>query len=72
MPKNIAITIIEDVNFLNNSYSRQTSSLQQERIKTLLYVATEKYHDQSDIAKKLDRYGKTNSRVAETLCYKRF
>ena len=59
MPKKINITIKEDVNFLNNSYSRTKSRLQQDRIKTLLYVSTKKYHYQSAIAKKLGRTEKT-------------
>jgi len=59
MPKKIDITIKEDLDFLNNSYSKTVSRLQQDRIKTLLYVATKKYHYQSDIAKKLGRTEKT-------------
>jgi len=59
MPKKIDITIKEDIDFLNNSYSRTASRLQQDRIKTLLYLATKKYHYQSDIAKKLGRTEKT-------------
>ena len=59
MPKKIDITIKEEVDFLNNSYSRTTSRLEQDRIKTLLYLATKKYHYQSDIAKKLGRTEKT-------------
>lgn len=59
MPKKIDITIKEDVAFLNNSYSKTASRLQQDRIKTLLYLVTKKYHYQSDIAKKLGRTEKT-------------
>lgn len=59
MPKKINISIKEDVAFLNNSYSKTASRLQQDRIKTLLYLVTKKYHYQSDIAKKLGRTEKT-------------
>jgi hypothetical protein len=59
MSKKINITIKEDMGFLNNSYSRTISRLQQDRIKTLLYLLTKKYHYQSDIAKKLGRTEKT-------------
>lgn len=59
MPKKITITLKEDVGFLNASYSRTTSRLQQDRVKTLLYLSTKKYHYQSDIAKKLGRTKKT-------------
>lgn len=59
MPKKINIAIKEDVDFLNNSYSRTTSRLQQDQIKTLLYLSTKIYHYQSAIAKKLGRTEKT-------------
>lgn len=57
--KKINITIKEDVAFLNNSYSKTASHLQQDRIKTLIYLVTKKYHYQSDIAKRLGRTEKT-------------
>ena|SRR5664279_5559499 len=59
MPKKISISVKESVGFLNRSYSNTTSRLQQDRMKTLLYIATKKYHFQSDIAKKLGRTEKT-------------
>jgi len=59
MPKKISITIKERVAFLNKAYLKTTSRLQQDRIKTLLYLVTEKYHYQSAIAKKLGRNEKT-------------
>lgn len=59
MPKKISITIQESVDYLERSYSKTTSRLRQDRIKTLLLVATKKYHFQSDIAKKLGRTEKT-------------
>ncbi len=59
MPKKIDITIKEDLSFLNKAFSRTQSRLQQDRIKTLLYVASKKYHYQSDIARKLGRNEKT-------------
>ena len=59
MPKKIETSITESTEFLNKAYSRTSSRLQQDRIKTLLYVLTKKYHFQSDIAKKLGRSEKT-------------
>lgn len=59
MPKKIDISIKESVDYLVKSYSKSTSRLQQDRIKTLLFVAEKKYHFQSDIAKKLGRNEKT-------------
>lgn len=59
MPKKIDITISESVDYLKKSYSKVTSRLQQDRIKTLLLIAEKKYHFQSDIAKKLGRTEKT-------------
>lgn len=59
MPKKIDITIKESLVFLNKAYSKTTSRLQQDRIKTLLYLVTKKYDYQSDIAKKLGRNEKT-------------
>jgi len=59
MPKKIDITIKESLAFLNKAYSKTTSRLQQDRIKTLLYLARNKYDYQSDIAKKLGRNEKT-------------
>jgi transposase len=59
MPKQIDITIKEPVAFLKRAYSKTQSRLQQDRIKTLLYVASKKYHYQSDIAKRLGRSEKT-------------
>ena len=44
---------------MNKSYSKSTSRLAQDRIKTLLYVRTKKYEHQSDIAKRLGRTEKT-------------
>lgn len=59
MPKKINITITESVDYLTRAYSRTTSRLKQDRIKTLLLVAENKYHYQSDIANKLGRNEKT-------------
>lgn len=59
MPKKINISIKEDIAYLNKSYSKATSRLEQDRIKTLLLLAEKKYHFQSDIAKKLGRNEKT-------------
>jgi transposase len=59
MPKKISITINESADFLNKAYSRTTSRLQQDRIKTLLFLVEKKYHYQSNIAKKLGRTEKT-------------
>jgi len=59
MPKKINISIKEDINYLNKSYSKARSRLAQDRIKTLLLVSEKKYHFQSDIAKKLGRNEKT-------------
>ncbi len=59
MPKKINIKITEGVGFLNKAYSKTRSRLQQDRIKTLIYIATNKYDYQSDIAKKLGRNEKT-------------
>lgn len=59
MPKKIDITINESVDYLNRSYSKATSRLVQDRLKTLILVATKKYHFQSDLAKKLGRSEKT-------------
>jgi transposase len=59
MPKKIDITIHESLGFLNNEYLKTTSRLQQDRIKTLIYLANKKYNYQSAIAKKLGRTEKT-------------
>ena len=59
MPKKITIQIKESIDFLEKSYAKTTSSLQRDRIKTLLYVKLKKYSYQSDIGKKLGRTEKT-------------
>ena len=59
MPKKIDIRIIESVDYLKRTYSKTTSRLKQDRIKTLLLVAEKKCHFQSDTAKKLGRTEKT-------------
>lgn len=59
MPKKISIKITESVEFLNKAYSKSKSRLVQDRIKTLLYVAENKFHFQNAIAKKLGRTEKT-------------
>ena len=73
MPKKIDIIIKEDFHFLNNAFSKTSSRLQQDRIKTLLYVASKKYHYQSDIARKLGRLLELLSlgvtMVREPLCW---
>ena len=59
MPKQISITVKETIKFLNNAYSKSSSRLEQDRIKTLLYICESKYSYQSEIAKKLGRTEKT-------------
>ena len=59
MPKKIAITIEESVDFLEKAFSKAQGSLKQDRIKALLYIKKEQYFFQSDIAKKLGRTEKT-------------
>lgn len=59
MPKKISIIVKESADFLNKAYSKTNSRLQQDRIKTLLFLLEKKYHFQSDIAKKLGRTEKT-------------
>ena len=59
MPKKINITIKETVKFLNNAYSKSSSRLEQDRIKTLLFLCENKYSYKSEIAKKLGRTEKT-------------
>lgn len=59
MPKKITVTIDEDIDFLEKSFSRVQGSLKRDRIKTLIYVKTSQYCFQSDIAKKLGRTEKT-------------
>ena len=59
MPKKIAIVVKEPIDFLEKSYSKAQGSLKKDRIKTLIYVKTERYVFQSDIAKKLGRTEKT-------------
>ncbi|NJS16796.1 MAG: helix-turn-helix domain-containing protein [Nostocaceae cyanobacterium CSU_2_110] len=59
MPKKITIIIEEDIDFLEKSYSKVQGSLKRDRIKTLIYVKTNQYCFQSDIAKKLGRTEKT-------------
>ncbi|MBG6062326.1 transposase [Flavobacterium sp. CG_9.1] len=59
MPKKISITIEENIDFLEKSYSKAQGSLKQDRIKTLIYIKTKQYFFQSEIAKKLGRTEKT-------------
>jgi len=59
MPKKIAITIVESLDFLDKEFSKLSEPLKRDRIKTLIYVKTEKFIFQSDIAKKLGRTEKT-------------
>jgi transposase len=59
MPKKIAIVVVEDIDFLEKSLSKFHESLKKDRIKTLIYVKTNQYFFQSDIAKKLGRTEKT-------------
>ena len=59
MPKKIQIDIKEELDFLEKSLSRTTSSLKQDRIKTLLFIKKGKFVFYSDIAKKLGRTEKT-------------
>lgn len=59
MPKKIAVTVLEDIDFLEKSFSKTQGSLKRDRIKTLIYVKTNQYFFQSDIAKKLGRTEKT-------------
>ena len=53
------IKINESKDFLNKAYSKTTSRLKQNRIKTLLFLVEKKFHFQSDIVKKLGRTEKT-------------
>lgn len=59
MPKKISTVIKEDIDFLEKSYSKVRGSLKKDRIKTLIYVKTNQFFFQSDIAKKLGRTEKT-------------
>ena len=59
MPKKIALSVLEDIDFLEKSFSKAQGSLKKDRIKTLIYVKTGQYFFQSDIAKKLGRTEKT-------------
>ena len=59
MPKKIAITIEESVDFLEKAFSKAQGSLKQDRIKALLYIKKEQYFFQSEIDKKLGRTEKT-------------
>lgn len=72
MPKKISISIKESIKFLNNSYSKAKGRLQQDRIKTLLYVKSEKYAYQSSIGKKLGRTEKTIREWLKTYSEKGF
>jgi transposase len=59
MPKKIAVVVVEDIDFLEKSFSKFQESLKKDRIKTLIYVKKNQYFFQSDIAKKLGRTEKT-------------
>lgn len=59
MPKKIAVTIVEEIDFLEKLFSKEQGHLKRDRLKTLIYVKTNKYFFQSDIAKKLGRTEKT-------------
>ena len=59
MPKKINITIVEDIDFLEKSYLKAKGRLKQHRLKTLIYVKTNQFFFQSDIAKKIGRTEKT-------------
>ena len=59
MPKKLQIDIKENLDFLEKSLARTTSSLKQDRIKALLFIKKGKYVFYSDIAKKLGRTEKT-------------
>lgn len=59
MPKKIQIAIKEELDFLEKSLAKTSSSLKQDRIKALLFIKKGKYVFYSDIAKKLGRTEKT-------------
>jgi len=59
MPKKIDIEIKESVEFLNKLHSKVLGSLKKDRVKTLVYVLTNKYTYQSEISTKLGRSEKT-------------
>jgi transposase len=59
MPKKINIEIVETLEFLKNEHIKAKGALKKDRLKVLIYVKEEKYHFQSDIAKKLGRTEKT-------------
>lgn len=59
MPKKIKIEIVESLEFLKNEHLKAKGELKKDRIKVLIYIKEEKYHFQSDIAKKLGRTEKT-------------
>lgn len=59
MPKKISNSVIESLEFLEKEFSKTKEPLKRDRIKTLIYVKSEKFTFQSDIAKKLGRTEKT-------------
>lgn len=59
MPKKIKIEITESIGFLRNEHLKAKGLLKKDRLKVLIYIKEEKYHFQSDIAKKLGRTEKT-------------
>lgn len=59
MPKKIDIKIKESLEYLEKEYSKAKGILKKDRIKTLIYVKSNKFQYQSDIGKKLGRAEKT-------------
>ena len=43
MPIEIALAVLEDIDFLEKSFSKAQGSLKKDRIKTLIYVKTGQY-----------------------------
>lgn len=59
MPKKITIEIKESADFLERKLKQSKGELQQDKIRTLLYIKEKEFHFQSDIAKDLRRTEKT-------------
>lgn len=59
MPKKINVTVLEDIDFLEKSYLKVKGRLKQDRLKTLIYVKSNQFCFQSDIANKIGRTEKT-------------